>query len=464
MFKNHPTAQDLEGFLRNASELKKTARNAEVTRHLLAECPACRTQLVTMGWSGERLEALVFMPRLPSEDVAQGSGISASGSYNYDKAFAGAERVLAKLFEEDLAYNTEPTALFAQLELLSPLEQAQQAATEERFASAGLIPLLVEASHATRYENPERMLHFANLARLVAIACTAPAEESTRIEDLRARAWGQYGAALRVLGRLREAEDVMTQAQAHLEAGSGDRLLRARLFEQIASLHTFQRHFDSARDLLDSAIAFYEDTNDGHALARPLVQKAIAVLYEGDPDSAVRLLNRAIPLINYEEDPHLLLAACHNLVQCYIDLDQPEQALSLYTEAQDLYREFDDSIILLRATWQEGRLLRDLGRLRHAETTFLQARKGFMEMGLSYEVALVSLDLAAVYVRLGIADEVRKTVADALPIFRSLQVDRETLASLLQLQKVADQENQALGFIRLISSRLEQAPHRPLAR
>jgi hypothetical protein len=59
-------------------------------------------------------------------------------------------------------------------------------------------------------------------------------------------------------------------------------------------------------------------------------------------------------------------------------------------------------------------------------------------------------------VRLGEVDQVSQTVAETVPIFRSLRVGRETLAALLQLQKMADREQEALSLIQLLTQRLEQ--------
>ena len=43
----------------------------------------------------------------------------------------------------------------------------------------------------------------------------------------------------------------------------------------------------------------------------------------------------------------------------------------------------------------------------------------------------------------------------AIPVFHALRVKVETLAALLQLQQVADQEQQALELIRGLNARVE---------
>jgi tetratricopeptide (TPR) repeat protein len=334
--------------------------------------------------------------------------------------------------------------------------QLARAEEDERFAVPQLVESLIERSHMARYADPEIMLHWAGIARSVAARSTIESLGSAaRLADLRARACGQHGNALRVNGRLHEAEETMVTAQCYLEEGTGDPSLKARLNELIASLHTFQRRFNAAIAVLAEAAEIYRQLGETHAFARTLVQEAIASLYAGEAENAVGLLNRAIPLIDHEGDPHLLLAACHNLVRCYIDLDRPEQALSIYSETRDLYQEFSDSLILLRANWQEGQLLRDLGHLRAAETALLRARQGFLERDLMYEVAVVCLDLAALYVKLRNVEDLKDTVTATVPIFRALRVDREALASLLQLQQVAGQEQQAMELIRFLNARIE---------
>lgn len=449
MSTNHPDVEDFEGFLRSTSRPGSTARNARVMRHLLAGCSVCRQHLTAMGWDSKRTERLLHIQGAESLEANQPMACR----YNYDRSFAQADRSLNAFLATGKPEETSPSDLWAEILSAPADEQKRRVSGERRFASSQLARHLIDLSHALRYTDTEEMLHLADLARLAAGSCLAETlGNENRLADLRLRAWGHFGNSLRVCGKLREAEEALTTADQYRRQGTGDLLLRARLFEQIASLRIFQGHFDQAMSLNEAASQIYEEIGESHLLASSMVQKAIASVYAGEPETAVRALNRAIPLIDCEEDPHLLLAACQNLILCYIGLDKPEQALAVYTEARTLYTEFKDPIILLRAGWQEGQLLRDLGHLRAAETALLRVRNGFLERSLAYEVARVSLDLASIYVKLGMVEEVKQTVATTIPIFRALRVGREALASLLQLQQVADQEQQALELIRALNT------------
>ncbi|HZF08223.1 MAG TPA: hypothetical protein VFE33_05470 [Thermoanaerobaculia bacterium] len=459
MFEEHPTPEDLERFVRSASSPSGAIKNAQLIRHLLSDCATCHDGLSALGWDANRLDRLLRLPGTDENAADAGS----NNPYNYDEAFASTARTIDEFFAADQPATQSPEVLLAELVPLDEREQIRSAGNEPRFASPQLVRWLVERSHASRYEDAEKMLHLALLAQTVAEACsTDSVGGERRLADLRSRAWGQLGNSLRVSGKLLEAEEALATASRYCDAGTGDPPTRARLFEQRASLQIFQRNFEKATEMADAAGRIYRDLEETHQLASTLVQKAIASLYAGKAQQAVSILNQAIPLIDQEEDPHLLLAACHNMVHGYIDLDQPEHALALYFKFHELYKEFKDALILLRASWEEGMLLRDLGHLRAAETALLRARKGFMERGLAYEVAVVSLDLAAVYVKLGAVEELKETVAETLPIFRSLRVGRETLAVLIQLQQVADQEHQALELIRVLATRLEHLPNRTL--
>lgn len=451
MFENHPSGKDLESFLKSASGQATRASNAQVTRHLLAECAVCRGRLRAMGWDGKRLVRLIQLEEGTPSPTAQ--------SFDYSRAFAAAEQAVSALLTPERQEVEPPEILLAELESLPQAQRAQRVSTDDRFATPGVIRSFIDRSHKVRYRDADTMLHFAQLARLAAEACSPQsAGNELRLADLKARAWGQYGNALRVAGSSREAMEALHTAQHHRRQGTGDPALRAWLLEKITPLAIFQGQFGEAIQMSGEAGEIYEEIGEGHLLASTLVQQAIAALYSGETASAVRMLNHAISIIDYEEDPHLLLAACHNLIRCYIDLDQPEQALQLYSETHELYQEFDDPLIQLRAAWQEGQLLRDLGHLRAAEAALLRARQGYTERKLIYEAALVSLELATVYVKLGLVEELKSTVTATIPIFHALRVKLETLAALLQLRQVADQEQQALDLIRVLSAQIEPLP------
>jgi tetratricopeptide (TPR) repeat protein len=350
---------------------------------------------------------------------------------------------------------TPVVELLAELDARGP-EQALAEAGAERYAHPELVQQLIYRSHSLRFSDPRRMLDAARLALSLALQCTPQAcGNAARQQDLQGLAWSQFATALRINSQLREADEAGERGLACLKQGTGDPVLRMNVFLQIATIHQFHRRFAQAVDMLRAAGTIAREVGDSSALATSLVQEAISTIYAGETESAVRLINQAIPLIDQELDPYLLLFACHNLVRCYIDLDRPEQALALHAEFRELYREIKDEIVAIKVAWQEGQLLRDLGHPQAAETSLLRARDGFLQRGTMFEAALVSLDLAAVYIRLGRVEDVQRTVETAIPVFRALGVEREELAALLQLQQVAGQQQRALELIRYLNSRIQ---------
>jgi hypothetical protein len=73
-----------------------------------------------------------------------------------------------------------------------------------------------------------------------------------------------------------------------------------------------------------------------------------------------------------------------------------------------------------------------------------------------HEAALVSLHLAAVYVKLGDAEKLEETVTATVPLFRTIGADREALASLLQLQQLKGNRRKAFELIGVLTAQIEQ--------
>jgi tetratricopeptide (TPR) repeat protein len=430
----HPTAEDFECLLQRSPKPSNAERNASVVRHLLAGCEVCRTTLREIR-GAQTLLSRVF--DLPS---ASGKDDSPTSHYSYEWAFARVERTL----RSHLAQGSPSKGLTEQLARLLSLtegEQIRRVRAGRHFASSEFVHALIDRSHTARYQSPRKTLHFALLARWAVDACTSDtAGGQEQLADLQTQAWGAFANAQRICGDLSQAEEAFERAMQSCALGTGSPRIRVRLLSQLGALRFFQRRFEAALSLSVEAEQIAISIGDTNLEAHVLVQKGGTLICAGEAEKAIDAFQQAIPKIDREEDPLLFLAAHHNLARCYIDLDQPDEALAILFEARGLYRDCDP-LILLRAIWQEGQLLREVGHLRNAEAALLRARQGFEEHGLAYEMAMVCLDLGEVYWKLGLQDHLRQSLAEAMPIFRALGVSREVLACFLRLQQAADLES-----------------------
>jgi tetratricopeptide (TPR) repeat protein len=392
---DHPSIQELAAFL--AAGRNGRAGRSKIVQHLVAGCESCRRRLRALD-SGH---PLARPSRLRDPDAQ----IFSAPEFDYSRAFANAERTLDFFLDRGQPVDAPPGVLLAELGLpRAGLDEAAGPLSANRLAIPFLTRWLVEKSHCLRYSSAQEMLHWALMGRLAADGCSpqAAGNEAKR-SDLQAAAEAQLSTALRVLGRVAEADECMRNAWTHLERGTGDPEIRATVLGKTTSLLTLQKDFQLAIDLSFEASTTYEQLGMWHRSAVARVTGAIAMLYSGHPERASHALQQALPEIDPQEDPTLLHVTRHNLIRCYFDLGEPAKALAAH-QSWPRVRHNLEPLILLRMDWQQALLREALNDRASAARMLGQVRRGYVERRLAREAIVVTRDLVRTLEELGERD------------------------------------------------------------
>ena len=428
----HPDRETLQTFLRSGLPAEQTRA---VLRHLAMGCRRCQEAM-------EPYATAMFQPGLQEPELTPELDAA------YDAAIASAcTRILS-----------QHTALIARQELgrkVSSLLRGTPPPEAPGFWTLDLFEALLEKSRELRHDDPDGMLRLAELAQQAADRLD-PAEHGARETlDLQARAWAELANAWRVREDLPQAEEAMARALA-LADGTGSTLLRARLAELRASLLCDQRQFPEAFRLLDEAHALYTRRGDAHGAGRVLITKGLYTGYMGDPRQALPLLAEGLAAIDRERDPRLAFHTLHNALLFRVELGELEEARRQIQRMRPLYTRHAGASERTKLRIIEGKIAAGLGDLARAEELFLETRRGVDAAGLGYLAALVSLELAAVWLRQGRRDEARRLVTELVTVFRSIGVEREAMAALALLGEAVNKDQSTLELLALISGALRQ--------
>jgi len=341
-------------------------------------------------------------------------------------------------------------------------ERATMVRTEPvRLHGLALCDLLEARSREAWFSDPARAVELAELAVEVSDRLDTQHYGTAIVEDARALAWAYLGNAYQVASDLRRAEEALLSAEEHFRLGDEDELTRAQILSFQASLYNAQGRFEEAARLLDRAIAVYRDAKARHLEGRTLIQKATALGYAGKFRQAERLIRRGLSRINVLEEPRLLVMARHNLIWYLTEDGHHEEAQKALEETRGLYLTLREQVNLVLLRWLEGRIAFGLGRLEEAEAALREARDTFIERGIGFDAALVSLHLAAVYAKKGDAAEMKRLAAEMVPIFESRDLHPEVLAALTVFRQAAAAEEVTLGLVERMATYLQRARRNP---
>src|SRR5215210_287473 len=402
----HPTPEALEGFVLgqlSAQEMR------DVARHLLTGCPECQQATASL-WEPDELDDPLALAWAEDGDL---------------EACDGYDEVLDRVFERVAAAESgvaEQRAaglkLFEELMQVSAERRHLLLANSNRFRNRMLCERLIEESYEMRFEEPRRSIGIAQLATLVADRLKPEdCGGQEALDSVRARGWAHLGNAFRINFEFASSEQAFDVAVSLLEEGSVAPLDRARVLALLAVLRKDRQRFAEAFQLLDRACLLYKRLGQWNLLGRTLLQKALACGESGDGEGEMKLLRRALDLIDPQADPRVFLAARHNLINALHESGRSREAFALLFHTRPLYLKMGDRMNLLKLRWLEGLVAFGLRRIDQAEAAFREVRQAFLELGLEYDVALVSLDLASAYTLQGRSADVRQVAEETLAIF-----------------------------------------------
>ena len=415
---DHPSLETLARWL--AGELEHEQVRRELSPHFLASCPTCRQMQ-------EEIDRL----------------LKESGHWN--EAVAVLE-------------TREAPELLPLLGEGSHEERMRRAEEIEALHTWGVCQLLLKKSREEVFSDPARAVETAHLAARVA-GHLVEAYHPGWVLDLEAQALAHLGNARRVLGELQAADDAFLEAEERLRTSTtASPALQAELLSLKSSLRIDQRRLEEAHALTDEALALYRECQDSLGIAKTLLQKSKILNQQGRVQEAIRLIEESASHLDPARDPRLYARARQNLLFTLHLAGRYEEAAQLLPEVQALYQLWAGPVDWLRLRWTEGNIVQGLGRHGEAEALYREVQQEFLTLGKSYDVALISLDLAALLCDQGRSDELKRLSAWLAALFESKEVHREALASLLLFQQACAEERVTLELIRQIATQLACLP------
>ena len=368
------------------------------------------------------------------------------------------------LSDEEVAEGLRAGDLADELEYMERSARLLRARNTGRYRSLALGWELLHRSRRFWRDRPDRAEELAETAVAVfgSCRCSGDRKLAPAARDGLARAWGTVANARRVQGRLTEAAEALKIAERHLQRGTGDAeelgwwlrfkasLTRdARSFDEaLSSCRGAQRAFASAGCLLDTAwMEIQEGVIEGES---GRLAESVEVLEQF-------LTRRSVQEVGSE----VYSLAIHNLSVRLAQMGRGCDAREVFRSMLECSTWATEPVTGLRVRWTEGLILEAEGRLVEAEGVFAQVQERFAARCLTYDAALVSLDLVRVLLRRGALNEVCE-IADGLEtIFQSVGVHREATAAGLYLVEALRRQRASVTLVSEVLDFLKKARRDP---
>jgi tetratricopeptide (TPR) repeat protein len=331
---------------------------------------------------------------------------------------------------------------------------------DERFHTASVVRLLCNAANGMHERQPDFGLLLADTA--LTIAASLDGTATPCLGACTGTAWKERANALRFLGRFKEAEEALDRAvdafHTDLDVEPFDLAIidyvratvcaeterfeeSVRLARQAAGqflVYGDQRRYLSAR--LVEGFGYY--SADRHREAAPIFESVV---------SSARAANEL----------WILAGALANAASCYTQLREGEKARTYYSEALSVFTVLDVPTESARIRWAVAASRVESGDLEQGLQSLTQAREELIQLGLTNDASLATLDLAAGLLASGQPDQVASLCHSIAVTFASEGVTRSAQKALAYLREAVTSGDVTPEGLRDVRTFLERLPARP---
>lgn len=286
------------------------------------------------------------------------------------------------------------------------------------------------------FEHPRGGFKLAEIAPRLAAKVPASRCEGGKLRplELMVQAYALLGGAYRLIGDYVQSEKVYRLAEEILDTHPISAVERANVYRRLAGLRICQGRIEDALELADRAIRIFQPRDRADSLARSLIVRGTAHVEGGNHAAGIEDFGEALSYTNPKLSPRTYHSAIHNLAYAVttsriakFDLAAARRQIR---RARRCIRNHRRSLPRAKLLWIEGLMFLKAGLGRRGEALLGAARQSFTGLEAPYEIALVSLDLAEIYLLDQRWHELRRLAAETFQLFRSLSADKEALRTL----------------------------------
>jgi tetratricopeptide (TPR) repeat protein len=317
----------------------------------------------------------------------------------------------------------------------SPIRFSEAHVGEDpRFRTRAVIRLLCSIANKTHEQQPQFGLQLADTALRICAKLPEPAKAKS--------AWfvgtasKERANALRYLGRFREAEAALEEAEKAFASDERPEPFDLAIVSYVRAtvyweLERFEEAVSAARFAAETFYAYGDTTRYLSAL-----MAEGAGYYSADRDKeAVALFEQVVTLARSGGELGILARALGNAGKCHVRLRAYDTASSYYTDALAVLDDLELPTESARLSWSMAALEVERGAFEEGLAALDQSRRRLKQLGMINDAALATLDLVAALLAVDRPDRVPALCREISVTFSSEGMMRSAKKALAYLSE-----------------------------